>query len=129
MNSRVQATRPDPGPGYRWATRREFAVDALLGVRDLLFAWLVGAVAGTAVFATVAWVMPAVFVAGSRAVSELTVGDNGSAPSGVVLAVEGMMPWVGLVYGLVVAVRVMLTVARRLPLRGGPLRRDPESDQ
>lgn len=129
MNNRVHETRPDPGPGYRWATRRELVVDALLGLRDMLFAWVIGAVAGTAIFVTCAWAMPAVLASTSRTASELTGGDNGSAPSGVASAVAGMMPWVGLVLGLVVAVRVMLTVARRQPLRGGPLRRDPASDQ
>ncbi|XTP38389.1 hypothetical protein ACORG1_33510 (plasmid) [Mycobacterium sp. TJFP1] len=129
MNNRVHETRPDPGPGYRWATRREHVVDALLGLWDLLLACAAGAIAGTVTLAAFAWVIPGVFATSSRAASELTGGDNGSAPSGVALAVEGITPWVGLAVGLIVAVQVTRTVARRQPLRGGPLRPDPARDQ
>lgn len=95
MNNRVHETRPAPGPGYRWATRRELAVDALLSVWDVLLACMAGAIAGTVTIATCAWVIPAVFVSTSRTASELAGGGNVAAPSGVASALEGIMPWVG----------------------------------
>lgn len=65
----------DPGPGYRWATRRENATAFILDIGTVFLAAVTGANAGALVFGFFAWGLPRLLPT-TRAVGGTTTADT-----------------------------------------------------
>lgn len=129
---RVMSETFDPGPGYRWATRRENVTAFVLDVANAILAAAAGAIAGALVFGVIGWVIPQLFQGASLMAAQIPAGtatNGGSASAsepgwmnllhnGTHTAVQIM----GLIAGIYAAYVVGLRVLRALPVHSGPLR-------
>lgn len=121
--------RFDPGPGYRWATRRENVTAFALDVGTVFLAAVIGAVVGALVFGSIVWGIPQLTsTAGStmRAVGGAQPdGVPGTAPGWVNVLSNGTSVVIliaGLIAGFFAAYVVGLRVIKALPVHSGPLR-------
>lgn len=122
--------RFDPGPGYRWATRRENATAFILDIGTALLAAVTGASAGALMFGFFAWGLPRLLptaLSTTRAVGGTTTADTApQADSGWTLVMSNgshaLMLLAGGAVGVYTAYVVGMRMIRALPVHSGPLR-------
>lgn len=120
----------DPGPGYRWATRRENVTTFVLDVANAILAAAAGAITGALFFGVIGWGIPQLLQGASLKAAQVP-GDT--ANKGASAADSGWMNLLhngthtatqimGLIAGIYAAYVVGLRVLRALPVHSGPLR-------